>query len=117
MCIRDRFNRSFKSTTHLYESWMGKLLRRGGRMMIIYAVLLGAVALVYTRLPTSFLPNEDQGYIITNIQLPAGAAQSRTSDVLRQVEDYMLKQPEVENIVTVAGFSFSGQGRTPASPS
>ncbi len=105
------FNRSFKSTTHRYESWMGKLLRRGGRMMIIYAVLLGAVALVYTRLPTSFLPNEDQGYIITNIQLPAGAAQSRTSDVLRQVEDYMLKQPEVENIVTVAGFSFSGQGQ------
>ncbi|BFO53682.1 efflux RND transporter permease subunit [Acidovorax sacchari] len=105
------FNRSFKSTTHRYEGWLGKLLRRSGRMMIIYAVLLGAVALVYTRLPTSFLPNEDQGYIITNIQLPAGAAQSRTSDVLHQVEDFMLKQPEVENIVTVAGFSFSGQGQ------
>jgi len=105
------FNRSFKSTTHRYEGWMAKLLRRGGRMMIIYAVLLGAVALVYTRLPTSFLPNEDQGYIITNIQLPPGAAQSRTNEVLQQVEDYMLKQPEVENIVTVAGFSFSGQGQ------
>ncbi|WP_343593725.1 efflux RND transporter permease subunit [Paracidovorax wautersii] len=105
------FNRSFKRTTHRYEGWMGTLLRRGGRMMIIYAVLVGAVALVYSRLPTSFLPNEDQGYIITNIQLPPGAAQSRTNDVLRQVEDYMLKQPEVENIVTVAGFSFSGQGQ------
>ncbi len=105
------FNRSFKRTTHRYEGWMGTLLRRGGRMMIIYAVLVGAVALVYTRLPTSFLPNEDQGYIITNIQLPPGAAQSRTNDVLHQVEDYMLKQPEVENIVTVAGFSFSGQGQ------
>ena len=105
------FNRSFKRTTHRYEGWMGALLRRGGRMMIIYAVLVGAVALVYTRLPTSFLPNEDQGYIITNIQLPPGAAQSRTNDVLHQVEDYMLKQPEVENIVTVAGFSFSGQGQ------
>jgi multidrug efflux pump len=105
------FNRSFKRTTHRYEGWMGTLLRRGGRMMIIYAVLVGAVALVYTRLPTSFLPNEDQGYIITNIQLPPGAAQSRTNAVLHQVEDYMLKQPEVENIVTVAGFSFSGQGQ------
>ncbi|MDR6213207.1 efflux RND transporter permease subunit [Paracidovorax wautersii] len=105
------FNRSFKSTTHRYEGWMAKLLRRGGRMMIIYAVLLGAVALVYTRLPTSFLPNEDQGYIITNVQLPPGAAQSRTSEVLQQVEGFMLKQPEVENIVTVAGFSFSGQGQ------
>ncbi len=105
------FNRSFKRTTHRYEGWMGTLLHRGGRMMIIYAVLVGAVALVYTRLPTSFLPNEDQGYIITNVQLPPGAAQSRTNDVLHQVEDYMLKQPEVENIVTVAGFSFSGQGQ------
>ena len=105
------FNRSFKRTTHRYEGWMGTLLRRGGRMMIIYAVLVGAVALVYTRLPTSFLPNEDQGYIITNIQLPPGAAQSRTNAVLHQVEDYRLKQPEVENIVTVAGFSFSGQGQ------
>ncbi|MDA8446190.1 efflux RND transporter permease subunit [Paracidovorax valerianellae] len=105
------FNRSFKNATHGYESRMGKLLRRSGRMMIVYLALIGAVAVVFMRLPTSFLPNEDQGYIITNVQLPPGAAQSRTSDVLRQVEGYMLKQPEVENIVTVAGFSFSGQGQ------
>ncbi|CAM3978466.1 efflux RND transporter permease subunit [Paracidovorax anthurii] len=105
------FNRSFKSTTHGYEGWLGKMLRRSGRMMIIYAALVGAVAVVYMRLPTSFLPNEDQGYIITNVQLPPGAAQSRTSDVLHQVEEFMLKQPEVANIVTVSGFSFSGQGQ------
>ena len=105
------FNRSFKNATHSYESGMSKMLRRGGRMMIVYLALLGAVAVVYMRLPTSFLPNEDQGYIITNVQLPAGAAQSRTSAVLKEVEDFMLQQPEVENIVTVAGFSFSGQGQ------
>ncbi|RYF05838.1 MAG: multidrug efflux RND transporter permease subunit, partial [Comamonadaceae bacterium] len=105
------FNRSFKNATHRYESGMGKMLRRGGRMMIIYVALLAAVAVVYMRLPTSFLPNEDQGYIITNVQLPAGAAQSRTTAVLHEVEEFMLKQPEVENIVTVAGFSFSGQGQ------
>ena len=105
------FNRSFKSATHRYESGMGKMLRRGGRMMVIYVALLAAVAVVYMRLPTSFLPNEDQGYIITNVQLPAGAAQSRTTAVLHEVEEFMLKQPEVENIVTVAGFSFSGQGQ------
>jgi len=50
--------------------------------------------LFYTRLPSSFLPAEDQGYFITNIQLPVGAAQERTDEVLRQVEEYFLQQPE-----------------------
>ncbi|GAD21828.1 efflux RND transporter permease subunit [Acidovorax sp. MR-S7] len=105
------FNRGFKSTTHRYESGLSKLVRRGGRMAVIYAALVGAVAIVYTRLPTSFLPNEDQGYLITNIQLPAGASLERTRAALTQVEQFALKQPEVNNIVTVAGFSFSGQGQ------
>ena len=105
------FNRVFKSTTKGYESFMGRMLRRSGRMMVIYAMLVAVMALVYTRLPTSFLPNEDQGYIITNVQLPAGAAQERTQAALQEVENFMLAQPEVEAIVTVAGFSFSGQGQ------
>ena len=105
------FNRAFKSTTRRYESGLSRLVRRGGRMAIVYAALIGAVALVYTRLPTSFLPNEDQGYLITNIQLPAGASLERTRAALTQVENFALKQPEVNNIVTVAGFSFSGQGQ------
>ncbi len=105
------FNRGFKNTTHRYESGLARLVRRGGRMAIIYAALVGAVAIVYTRLPTSFLPNEDQGYLITNIQLPAGASLERTRAALTQVEQFALKQPEVNNIVTVAGFSFSGQGQ------
>ena len=105
------FNRAFKSTTHRYESGLARLVRRGGRMAVIYAALIGAVAIVYTRLPTSFLPNEDQGYLITNVQLPAGASLERTRAALTQVENFALKQPEVNNIVTVAGFSFSGQGQ------
>ena len=105
------FNRRFKSATHSYEGAMGSLVRRGGRMMVIYLVLVAAVGYVFTRLPTSFLPNEDQGYIITNVQLPPGAAEARTSEALKRVEEYMLAQPEVKNIVTVSGFSFSGQGQ------
>ncbi|MHA7601347.1 efflux RND transporter permease subunit [Alicycliphilus sp. T452] len=105
------FNRAFKSTTHSYESGLARLVRRSGRMAIIYAALIGAVAIVYTRLPTSFLPNEDQGYLITNIQLPAGASLERTRAALTKVEEFALHQPEVHNIVTVAGFSFSGQGQ------
>ncbi|WP_312792908.1 efflux RND transporter permease subunit [Diaphorobacter nitroreducens] len=105
------FNRVFKSTTHRYESGLSRLVRRGGRMLIIYAALIGAVGIVYMRLPTSFLPNEDQGYLIANVQLPAGASLERTQSALSAVEDFALKQAEVRDIVTVAGFSFSGQGQ------
>ncbi|QXL84339.1 efflux RND transporter permease subunit [Comamonas sp. NLF-1-9] len=105
------FNRGFKRTTTRYESGLGRLLHRGGRMMIVYAALIAVVSLIYTRLPTSFLPNEDQGSLITNVQLPAGASIARTEVALKAVEEYMLAQPEVEHIVTVAGFSFSGQGQ------
>ncbi|QEA12449.1 efflux RND transporter permease subunit [Comamonas flocculans] len=105
------FNRGFRRTTTRYESGLGRLLHRGGRMMIVYAVLVGVVSLIYTRLPTSFLPNEDQGSLITNVQLPAGASIARTEVALKAVEEYMLAQPEVQHIVTVAGFSFSGQGQ------
>ncbi|MBS0509520.1 MAG: efflux RND transporter permease subunit [Proteobacteria bacterium] len=105
------FNRSFKSTTQRYESTLARLARRSGRMMIIYAALIGAVSVVYLRLPTSFLPNEDQGFLIANVQLPAGATQERTRTVLNKVEEFMLAQPEVADIVSVAGFSFAGQGQ------
>ncbi|PWW44350.1 multidrug efflux pump [Melaminivora alkalimesophila] len=105
------FNRGFRRTTQRYESGLSRMVRRGGRMMVIYAALIGAVALVYTRLPTSFLPNEDQGFVITNVQLPPGASLPRTQAAMAQVEEFMLAQPEVANIVTVAGFSFSGQGQ------
>jgi multidrug efflux pump len=72
------------------------------------------VGWLYYRLPSSFLPDEDQGYFITLIQLPVGATQQRTRDVLMQVESYYLKQPEVAGMVDVAGFSFNGQGQNAA---
>ena len=105
------FNRVFKTTTLRYEGLMARLLQRTGRMVVLYAMLVAVVALAYMRLPTSFLPNEDQGYLITNVQLPAGAAKERTEAALQEVEQFMLAQPEVQSIVTVAGFSFSGQGQ------
>jgi multidrug efflux pump len=84
------FNRKFKAAAKGYESRLSRLLKRAGRMMIVYALLIGVVGLVYTRLPTSFLPNEDQGYILANVQLPPGAALERTRTALQQVENYML---------------------------
>ena len=105
------FNRSFKRTAHGYESVVSRFLRWGGRMMIIYVAVIVAAGLLYVRLPSSFLPNEDQGTMLVNIQLPPGATLARTEAVIKQVEEYILKQPEVKSMVGVMGFSFSGQGQ------
>ncbi len=108
------FNRGFGRTAKTYESFVAKLLRRAGRLMLVYVALGAVVAVLYTRLPTSFLPQEDQGNLLVNMQLPPGATMERTQKVVEQVEDYMLKQPEIESMVAVMGFSFSGQGQNAA---
>ncbi|MHB1111927.1 MAG: efflux RND transporter permease subunit [Acidovorax defluvii] len=105
------FNRGFARSAKGYEGWVAKLLRRSGRMMVIYVALIAAVGVLYMRLPTSFLPNEDQGNLRVNIQLPPGATLERTQAVVEKVEEFMLQQPEVKNMVAVLGFSFSGQGQ------
>ena len=65
-------------------------------------------------MPSAFLPNEDQGNLIVNVQLPPGATAPRTEAVISQVEDYFMKQPEVKSVVGVVGFSFSGTGQNAA---
>jgi multidrug efflux pump len=108
------FNRFFTRTASGYGRGVAALAPRAGRLMIIYALLLGALGWVYVRLPTSFLPAEDQGTLLVSIQLPPGATQERTRAVIEQVEGFMLKQPEVQSMVGVLGFSFSGQGQNAA---
>ncbi len=108
------FNRKFTRTAKGYEGWISRILKRGGRMMVIYVAIIGVIAVVYQRLPASFLPNEDQGYIIVSMQLPPGATQQRTLAAVKQVEDYMLKQSEVRDIVSIVGFSFTGRGQNAA---
>ena len=105
------FNRRFNRTAKRYEGFLGRLLGRAGRLMVVYLALGLVVAWMYQRLPTSFLPQEDQGTILVNMQLPPGATLDRTQAVVEQVEDYLLKQPEVAGMVAVMGFSFSGQGQ------
>ena len=105
------FNRGFTRTAKGYESFVARLLRRAGRYLVIYVAIIAAVAVLYVRLPTSFLPGEDQGTILVNVQLPPGATQERTRNVMEQVEGFLLKQPEVQSMVGILGFSFSGQGQ------
>ena len=104
------FNRMFSTTTNRYQSFVERMLRKTFRYMVIYGVLIAAVVFLFMRLPSSFLPTEDQGYIVTNIQLPPAASANRTLDVIKQVEGYYKQDKAVENIVAVQGFSFSGNG-------
>ncbi|WLI87942.1 efflux RND transporter permease subunit [Massilia sp. R2A-15] len=108
------FNRGFSSTAKNYEGVVAKTLRHTGRALAVFAVVIGVVALLFMRMPSSFLPNEDQGYILANIQLPAGATLQRTNKVLDDAEKFIMKQPEVAAMVAVAGFNFSGQGQNVA---
>jgi multidrug efflux pump len=108
------FNRFFKRRTQHYESVLSGMVRKTGRYLVIYGVIVGVVGWVYLRLPTSFLPAEDQGNLIVNVQLPPGATQERTRAVMEQVEGFMLEQPEVQGMVGVLGFSFSGLGQNAA---
>jgi multidrug efflux pump len=108
------FNRTFAKTTTSYQSSVSRILKHSWISMIVFVAIIVLVGYFYTHLPSSFLPAEDQGYFITNIQLPVGAAQERTDEVLSQVEEYFLKQPEIESFITVAGFSFNGRGQNSA---
>lgn len=108
------FNRSFAKGAKRYEGAVSHMLHRAARYMLIYVAIIGAVAVIYNRLPTAFLPNEDQGSLLVNVQLPAGATSERTQAVMEQLEKYVLAQPEVTDMVSVIGFSFSGQGQNAA---
>ncbi len=108
------FNREFSAATHRYEGWVGRIVNRALRYLLLYLVIVAAVAWLFVRLPSAFLPSEDQGYFITSITLPVGAAYGRTLAVLQQIERYYFQQPEVADVIDVAGFSFNGQAQNSA---
>ena len=105
------FNRGFDRTANGYRGFVARLLARTGRGMLVYGVIVAVMGFMYLRLPTAFLPSEDQGYLVTNVELPPGASANRTAQVLEQAEGFFAKQPAVANVVAVTGFSFSGNGQ------
>ncbi|MDE2027186.1 MAG: efflux RND transporter permease subunit [Candidatus Omnitrophica bacterium] len=108
------FNRFFDNSRNTYQSIIARMMKGTVRYFLIYLAIIAAIVVLFSRLPSSFLPEEDQGYFITLVSLPVGATQQRTLKVLKQVEQYFLKQPEVREIITVAGFSFNGRGQNSA---
>jgi hydrophobe/amphiphile efflux-1 (HAE1) family protein len=99
------FNRGFDRSSHACQGLARRALGRGTRMLALYALLLGALGFSFLRLPTAFLPDEDQGLLMATVQLPSGASNERTREALRQVEDYLAKQPEVAGTIALRGFS------------
>src|SRR5690606_26096923 len=108
------FNRNFDRTSRGYSGLVERVARRSGRFMIIYLALLIGLGWAYMRLPTAFLPNEDQGYLIVDLQAPSDASASRTLDVIRDVEKIFMAEEAVDRVVAILGFSFSGVGQNAA---
>lgn len=107
------FNRFFDSATLKYQGSVFKIIRRSGRVMFIYLILVGSLVYLFRTMPTAFLPDEDQGMLFAQIQLPSGATQEETLKVLEQVEKYFLENEKdaVQNMLGVLGFSFAGNGQ------
>jgi multidrug efflux pump len=104
------FDRGFERMTGGYERWVGALLKRGGRAMLVLAAMVGLLGVAYANLPSAFLPEEDQGYFITSFQLPADATAARTSEAMKVLERHVAQRPGIETNEAVMGFGFSGSG-------
>jgi multidrug efflux pump len=108
-----RFNRCFDFSRAKYEGLVKASLRKPLRYLALYSAIVACMGLLFARLPTAFLPDEDQGYLICLVQLPPGATEDRTIKVLRQMDQYFEENEKhtVEGLITIAGFSFAGRGQ------
>lgn len=110
------FNRNFNKATNKYQSGVGNMLGKTGRYMVIYVAIVVALGVLFMRLPSSFLPDEDQGIMFTQMTLPVGATKERSMVVMDQIEKYYLENEKeaVRSVFSVIGFSFSGRGQNNA---
>jgi multidrug efflux pump len=108
-----RFNRIFNRTSAGYQSVVTRMMDKTLRCMAVYLLVVVGMGVLFWRMPTSYLPDEDQGMLYTMVQLPVGATQDRTIAVLKKVEHYFLvdQKDAVNAIFTAAGFSFAGSGQ------
>ncbi|MDE1991040.1 MAG: efflux RND transporter permease subunit [Rhizobiaceae bacterium] len=107
------FNRNFERGTLRYQRGISFMIRRSSIFLILFVLIAGGVGYLFNRLPSSFLPDEDQGILLTAVQLPPGATDARTKAVLDQVRNYYTttEKDYVQGVFAVAGFGFSGQGQ------
>lgn len=105
------FNRNFDRSNKGYQRGVAAMLKRPGRSMLVYGAIVAIMAVMFVRLPTSFLPEEDQGIFLSIVQLPAGASLERTEAVMDKISAYYQQDPAVISAFTVSGFSFAGRGQ------
>ncbi|REG48658.1 multidrug efflux pump [Paraburkholderia sp. BL6669N2] len=104
------FNRHFEHATQWYETRVGRLIGRAGRVMLVFVAIAGVLVFAFRSLPSSFLPEEDQGYFMTSIQLPADATTERTLNVVKALEQHVASRPSIRSNISILGYGFSGSG-------
>ncbi len=109
-----RFNRGFERVANAYRTAVGRFIQRRRLALLVFAVLGGVLVVLFMRLPTSFLPEEDQGVLMAQIQLPAGATDARTQQALRQFEAYVRAQPDVDALISISGLGSGGNSQNGA---
>ncbi|EXF46806.1 multidrug/solvent RND transporter TtgB [Pseudomonas sp. BAY1663] len=110
------FNRTFDRGVHRYERGVAGVLKRKLPFLVVYLVIVAAMALLFTRLPSAFLPNEDQGVLFVQVQTPAGSTAERTQKTVDAMREYLLEEEGdvVRSVFTVTGFNFAGRGQNSA---
>ncbi len=108
------FNRNFNKARHYYQTSAIYIARRTIRFFVVYLVLIGGLIFGFMNIPTSFLPDEDQGFLFMMVNTPAGSTAGRTLESVEKVEDYLLDQEKIEHLFTVVGFSFAGSAQNAA---
>ncbi|BBP85581.1 MULTISPECIES: efflux RND transporter permease subunit [Pseudomonas] len=108
------FNRTFDRSVNGYERGVRAILKRKAPYILMYLVIVAAMAWLFTRIPTAFLPEEDQGVLFAQVQTPAGASAERTQVVVDQMREYLLdaEKDTVKSVFTVTGFNFAGRGQS-----
>ncbi|MFI8744991.1 efflux RND transporter permease subunit [Pseudomonas sp. NPDC077186] len=108
------FNRTFERSTDAYQRGVGAMLKRKAPYLVLYLAIVAVMAFMFTRIPTAFLPEEDQGVLFAQVQTPAGSSAERTQAVVDEMRQYLLDEESstVKSVFTVTGFNFAGRGQS-----
>ncbi|WP_022951359.1 efflux RND transporter permease subunit [Leucothrix mucor] len=108
------FNRMFSKLTKGYRRLVGRLIKHTVVMLLLFMMVIAASVYLFQKIPSSFLPTEDQGTVLVTYQLPTGATQERTAQMLEKAESIIRAESTVKDVISVLGFSFTGQGQNMA---
>jgi len=108
------FNRSFERTTHAYQSGVASMLRVKAPYLVMWVVIVGGVGWLFSKIPSDFLPQEDQGVLFAQVNTPSGSSAQRTQQVVDQMREYLLNDEKdaVRSVFTVTGFNFAGRAQS-----